>query len=88
MSRPPARREALTCAAHPRPFVWTATADSIRAKLQHLGKRINGAQYWSTKGTDSRWALGVAFFAELFGTQWRSNAVHGVTRGARSGYGA
>jgi putative transposase len=27
---------------HKRPFVWTATADSILAKLQRLCKVING----------------------------------------------
>ena len=31
--------------AHPRPFIWTATADSILAKLQRLCKLINGTQH-------------------------------------------
>jgi putative transposase len=30
---------------HKRPFVWTATADSILAKLQRLCKVINGTQH-------------------------------------------
>ncbi len=30
---------------HPRPFVWTATADSILDKLQRLCKLINGTQH-------------------------------------------
>src|SRR5216683_1339040 len=30
---------------HQRPFAWTATADSIFAKLQHLCKVINGTQH-------------------------------------------
>lgn len=30
---------------HPRPFMWTATADSILAKLQRLGKVICGTQH-------------------------------------------
>ena len=30
---------------HKRPFVWTATADSIFAKLQRLCKLINGTQH-------------------------------------------
>ncbi|HYE35162.1 MAG TPA: IS630 family transposase, partial [Methylocaldum sp.] len=28
-----------------RPFVWTATADSILAKLQRLCQRINGTEH-------------------------------------------
>jgi putative transposase len=28
-----------------RPFVWTATADSIRAKVQRLCERISGTQH-------------------------------------------
>jgi hypothetical protein len=31
--------------AHKRPFVWTATADSIFAKLQRLCKLIYGTQH-------------------------------------------
>ena len=31
--------------AHKRPFVWTATADSIFAKLQRICKLINGTQH-------------------------------------------
>ncbi len=30
---------------HPRPFMWTATADSILAKLERLCKVINGTQH-------------------------------------------
>ncbi|HKD66255.1 MAG TPA: IS630 family transposase, partial [Candidatus Binataceae bacterium] len=30
---------------HRRPFVWTATADSILAKLQRLCKAINGTSH-------------------------------------------
>jgi putative transposase len=30
---------------HHRPFVWTATADSILAKLQRLCKVINGTSH-------------------------------------------
>jgi hypothetical protein len=30
---------------HKRPFVWTATADSIFGKLQHICKLINGTQH-------------------------------------------
>ena len=30
---------------HKRPFVWTATADSILAKLQRVCKVINGTQH-------------------------------------------
>jgi transposase len=32
--------------AHKRPFAWTATADSIFAKLQRLCKLINGTPHW------------------------------------------
>lgn len=31
--------------AHPRPFAWTATADSILAKLERLSKVIGGTQH-------------------------------------------
>ncbi|MGH8731675.1 MAG: transposase, partial [Burkholderiales bacterium] len=31
--------------AHPRPFAWTATADSIFAKLERLSKVIGGTQH-------------------------------------------
>jgi putative transposase len=30
---------------HPKPFLWTATADSILAKLESLGKVIRGSQH-------------------------------------------
>jgi putative transposase len=30
---------------HPKPFVWTATAESILAKLERLGKVICGTQH-------------------------------------------
>jgi len=30
---------------HPRPFVWTATADSILAKIERLCQRISGTQH-------------------------------------------
>jgi len=30
---------------HPRPFIWTATADSILAKVNRLCQRISGTQY-------------------------------------------
>jgi hypothetical protein len=30
---------------HPKPFMWTATADSILAKLERLGKVICGTQH-------------------------------------------
>jgi transposase len=30
---------------HPEPFVWTATAESILAKLERLGKAICGTRY-------------------------------------------
>jgi putative transposase len=30
---------------HPRPFMWTATADSILTKLERLGKVICGTQH-------------------------------------------
>jgi len=31
--------------AHPQPFVWTATADSILAKVQRLCERISGTEH-------------------------------------------
>jgi hypothetical protein len=30
---------------HKRPFVWTATADSILAKVERICKLINGTQH-------------------------------------------
>jgi len=30
---------------HKRPFIWTATADSILEKLQRICKVINGTQH-------------------------------------------
>ncbi|MFH1219034.1 MAG: IS630 family transposase, partial [Candidatus Eisenbacteria bacterium] len=30
---------------HPRPFVWTATADSILHKLERLCQRISGTRH-------------------------------------------
>jgi putative transposase len=30
---------------HPKPFIWTATADSILAKLERLGKVICGTSH-------------------------------------------
>jgi hypothetical protein len=30
---------------HPKPFMWTATAESILAKLERLCKVINGTQH-------------------------------------------
>ena len=38
-------RYVQTCNAHPRPFVWTATADSIFAKLVRLCERISGTEH-------------------------------------------
>jgi hypothetical protein len=36
--------------AHKRPFVWTATADSIFDRLQRIRKTINGTQLGGTQG--------------------------------------
>jgi ribosomal protein S15P/S13E len=30
---------------HPKPFMWTATAESILAKIERLCKVINGTQH-------------------------------------------
>ena len=34
---------------HPKPFMWTATAESVLAKLGRLCKVINGTRHWSAR---------------------------------------
>jgi len=35
---------------HPKPFMWTATAESVLAMLGRLCKVINGIRHWSARG--------------------------------------
>ena len=47
--------DAVNYSQHPKPFKWTATADSILAKLERVCKVVNGTQHATlVRNTPSR----------------------------------